>query len=150
MKISTNNKTGSILRYAEGVHPTVREGWKIRELSQSDLETLSKDGPFQWQPVDAPEGEGQLVKVDLPAPRVPQQVTPRQFRLALIDTGILPTQIESALNNIEDEIEKAKALTEWEYALSFDRSHSLIVAIADQLNVSEEDIDDLFREAAKL
>lgn len=72
------------------------------------------------------------------------------YRVALINAGILPNQIETALNSIEDEVEKAKALTEWEYALVFDRSHSLIAAIADQLNVTEKDIDDLFRDAAKI
>lgn len=77
-------------------------------------------------------------------PKPPTSCTPRQFRLALIDSGYSLDQIQTMLENIPDEIERKKALVEWEYSIEILRQHPLIQTFADQLGLSESDLDTLF------
>ena len=74
---------------------------------------------------------------------VPSQITPRQCRLQLLSLGLL------------DEVEALcvtdKAMSIWfEYSLDFQRSHDMIVAMAAQLGMSDEQMDTFFIEASKL
>lgn len=88
----------------------------------------------------------------IPAPEepveVPQEVTRRQFRIALVLAGIDLDDITATLNSIEDETERAIALIEWQDALTFKRDHPLIISFAPLFNLSEEDLDNLFISAA--
>ena len=75
---------------------------------------------------------------------VPQQVTMRQARLALLKAGLL--------DDVEMVIASAgrAAQLEWEYAAVVDRSNPAIAAVQQQEALTDAQIDDLFREAAKL
>lgn len=75
---------------------------------------------------------------------VPQQVTMRQARLALLNAGLL--------DDVEVVIAAAgrEAQLEWEYASVVERSNPVIAIVQQQQGVTDEQIDDLFREAAKL
>ena len=75
---------------------------------------------------------------------VPQQVTMRQARLALLNAGLL--------DNVEVVVAAAgrEAQLEWEYAAVVDRSNPAIAAVQQQQGMTDAQIDDLFREAAKL
>lgn len=75
---------------------------------------------------------------------VPQQVTMRQARLALLNAGLL--------DDVEVVIAAAgrEAQLEWEYASVVERSNLVIAIVQQQQGVTDEQIDDLFREAAKL
>ena len=75
---------------------------------------------------------------------VPQQVTMRQARLALLSLGLL--------DNVEMVIAAAgrEAQLEWEYAAVVDRSNPAVAAVQQQKALTDAQIDDLFREAAKL
>jgi len=77
-------------------------------------------------------------------PKPPNRCTPRQFRLALIDSGYDINQIQLMLENIPDETERKKALVEWEYSIEILREHPLISTFAVQLGLSEDDLDNLF------
>lgn len=77
-------------------------------------------------------------------PKPPSFCTPRQFRLALIDSGYDLNQVQTMLDNIPNEIERKKALVEWEYAVVIERTHPLISSFASQLGMSETDLDNLF------
>lgn len=77
-------------------------------------------------------------------PKPPSYCTPRQFRLALIDSGFDLTQIQTMLENIADPVERTKALVEWEYSIEIERSHPLIATFASQLGLTESDLDELF------
>lgn len=81
---------------------------------------------------------------------VPGSVTPRQIRLALIDRGTMPEDITAQLGGISDPVLRAKSLAEWEFAPIVERNHPLINQLADSLEFTQEDVDDLFREASKL
>ena len=75
---------------------------------------------------------------------VPQQVTMRQARLALLGAGLL--------DDVEVVIAAAgrAAQLEWEYAAVVDRSNPAVAAVQQQQGMTDAQIDDLFREAAKL
>ena len=75
---------------------------------------------------------------------VPQQVTMRQARLALLSAGLL--------DDVEMVIAAAgrAAQLEWEYAAVVDRSGPVVAIVQQQKALTDAQIDDLFREAAKL
>lgn len=75
---------------------------------------------------------------------VPQQVTMRQARLALLSAGLL--------DDVEMLITAAgrAAQLEWEYAAVVDRSNLAIAIMQQQMALTDAQIDDLFREAVKL
>ena len=75
---------------------------------------------------------------------VPQQVTMRQARLALLSAGLL--------DDVEAVISAAGrvAQLEWEYAAVVDRSNPAVAAVQQQQGITDAQIDDMFREAAKL
>lgn len=71
-------------------------------------------------------------------------VTPRQFRLSLLNNGINPSVITDILKNNES------ALIEWEYATTISKSNPLIYELANVLNKTENDIDEIFNQAKNL
>ena len=75
---------------------------------------------------------------------VPQQVTMRQARLALLGAGLL--------DDVEAVISAAgrAAQLEWEYAAVAERSNPAVAIVQQQKALTDAQIDDLFREAAKL
>jgi hypothetical protein len=80
-----------------------------------------------------------------PAPlsTVPQ-FAPRQARLALLNAGLLDT-----VNSLITTAGGANLIT-WEYATEINRSDPLIASIGSTLNLSPEQIDALFTQAAGL
>ena len=93
--------------------------------SQADWETMREDEMRARNPV-------------------PQQVTMRQARLALLSAGLL--------DDVDAVISAAgrAAQLEWEYAAVVDRSNPAVAAVQQQQALTDVQIDDLFREAAKL
>lgn len=83
-------------------------------------------------------------EIDEKTPKPPSYCTPRQFRLALIDSGYDLNQIQTMLENIPNEVERKKALVEWEYSITIERNHPLIQTFATQLNLSVTDLDNIF------
>ena len=75
---------------------------------------------------------------------VPQQVTMRQARLELLKRELL--------DDVEAVIAAAgrEAQIQWEYASVVERSNQVIALVQQQQGMTDAQIDDLFREAAKL
>jgi hypothetical protein len=94
--------------------------------------------------------EGAPSEDPAPAPTIPEAVTPRQIRLALIGIGVFPEAITSALGSIPDQVPRAKALAEWEFATEVARAHPLIGMLGAALGQSPAQIDALFIAAAGL
>lgn len=70
--------------------------------------------------------------------------TPFQGRMALADADLL-TQVETAINAADQ-----KTKTAWEYALEWKRTSPLIATLAAALNLSDTEVDDLFRAAIQI
>ncbi len=81
---------------------------------------------------------------EAPPPPPVTTVTPRQARLALNAAGLLAAA--EALIAAADQPTKIT----WEYATVFERNNPLIVALGAQLNLTEEQIDNLFVAASQL
>jgi hypothetical protein len=78
---------------------------------------------------------------------VPQSVTPRQARRALLTWGITSEDVLTFLNSIENPSAKEAALIDWEYATEIRRDNPLIAAFAAYLEKTTEEVDDFFRDA---
>ncbi len=79
---------------------------------------------------------------------VPQEVTMRQARLALLDAGLL-ANVQPAINSL-NEPGKTKAQIEWEYSNALQRSNPFVTVLGTALGLDSEALDNLFITAAKL
>ena len=75
---------------------------------------------------------------------VPQQVTMRQARLELLKRALLD-DVEAVITAAGRE-----AQIQWEHASVVERSNPVIAIVQQQQGMTDAQIDDLFREAAKL
>ena len=83
-----------------------------------------------------------------PALLVPQEVTMRQARLALLENGLL-ANVQPAINSLP-EPDKTKAQIEWEYSNALQRSNPFVDVLGAALGLSSQDLDDLFIQASAL
>lgn len=84
---------------------------------------------------------------DTPVP-VPQVVSMRQARLALLSAGLL-SKVSTAVQALPDAAGDASRI-EWEYAGTIQRNHSLVTTLGASLGLTTEQTDNLFRLAATL
>lgn len=77
-------------------------------------------------------------------------LTSRQIRLGIISSGRSIDRFETAIYQIENEIEREKILVEWQYATAFSRSHPVVNLIASELDFSQHDLDVLWQAALQL
>ena len=82
--------------------------------------------------------DGQFITPAYVAP-VPVEVLPRQFRRALRQTG-LRDAVEAAVAAADEETRDT-----WEYAVTIERDHPMLIAMATALDVTSEQLDELFR-----
>lgn len=97
------------------------------------------------QTVALSQSEIDMLPRPTPTP-VPQRVSRRQGRLALIDVGKL-AEVEAAIVAIVDPIEQMKAQVEYE-ADTWERGNAFLQAMWAQLGGTESELDDLFVLAA--
>lgn len=79
-----------------------------------------------------------------PVPEVPQVITPRQCRLELLNRGLLE-QVEVMIAAQD----QATRIT-WEYAVEFRRDNPLLMALATNLGLTDQQVDQFFIAAAAL
>jgi hypothetical protein len=84
-----------------------------------------------------------------PPPPVPQVVTRRQARQALLLKGMLD-KIEPAINALPNATQRGMALIEWQDSLNFERNRPLVIQIGQVLGLDAKGLDDLFVYAATL
>jgi len=100
-----------------------RQTWSVRDFTQEELEQQRQAS-------------------------IPQSITPRQARLALLQAGLL-SQVDPAINSLESPA-KETAQIEWEYATSIERSSEWINQLGGALGLDATGIDDLFKTASTL
>lgn len=79
-----------------------------------------------------------------PPPKIPKSVTPRQVRLLLLQQGLL-SQVEATIATMD----QATQIT-WQYAIEFHRDDPLLNALANQLGLTEQQVDEFFIAAYQL
>lgn len=80
---------------------------------------------------------------------IPQSVTMRQARLALLGAGLLD-DVDAAIAAITDPAQRKAAQIEWEYAQTVDRNSPFTQQLAAGLGLTAEQLDALFTQAAAL
>ena len=83
---------------------------------------------------------------EYPSPlNVPQEVTMRQAKLALHYRQLLHP-VNTAIQNSEDEVTKI----EWEYAQTVRRDWPALISLANEMQLTEDEVDNLFIFASTL
>jgi hypothetical protein len=91
---------------------------------------------------------GDYVLPPLPPIQIPPSVSMRQARLALLGAGLYE-QVETFVAVMDGEVGE-QARIEWEFATEVRRDSPLVTILATALELSEEQLDALFIEAAAL
>lgn len=110
------------------------------------------DGYYEFDVTAPPEWYAHLVPTALRAPlpqSVPQSVSMRQARLALLAHGLLE-EIDAAIATIPDDVQRRAAQIEWEYAQTIDRNSPFAQQLAAGLSLTLQQLDALFTQAAAL
>lgn len=94
------------------------------------------------------EIEATYVPPEPAPPYVPQSVTMRQARLALLGAGLLD-DVEVAINGLPSP-QKEAARIEWEYSQEVQRHNGFVSVLAPMLGMTEAQTDALFIGAATL
>lgn len=92
--------------------------------------------------------ESKIVPYVPPPPQVPQVISMRQARLALLGAGLLST-VEAAIN-AQAEPTKSALRIEWDYATEVARNWPTLLALQPALGLTNEQVDDLFSTASQL
>jgi hypothetical protein len=101
------------------------KGYVVRDLTQQEIDANNQQqGPF-----------------------IPDTCTPRQFRLALLDFNIDPDYITNFIQQMEDLDQRKRILIIWEYSNSIERNDPLISQFAQLMNIDNETVDNIFRQA---
>ena len=80
---------------------------------------------------------------------VPEQISAMQIRLWLIKNNINLTQVQGAIDSIEDVLLRDELSVKWEYAPYFERSNPFIDQVGSILGLNSEQIDQAFIEASE-
>lgn len=94
------------------------------------------------------EDDGLAPQPPAPAPAVPQSVTMRQARLALLQAGLLGT-VNTTIAAMPGAAGEA-ARIEWEYSGEVWRNKELVAALGPALGLNDAQLDALFVTAAAL
>jgi hypothetical protein len=89
-----------------------------------------------------------VTEEDDPVP-VPQAVTMRQARLALLGAGLLDA-VDTVIAAIADETTRRAAGIAWDYSSEVQRHNGLVADLAPALGLTDEQVDALFIRAATL
>lgn len=130
--------------YAEGLTgpeqtTTVGNGWRIHWVGSDHSEYVTECNKVNLVPRDTDGTASVLTQ--------PFRVSARQIRLWLVQNGIALSQIDSAINNIEDPNTREVVRIEWEFAPYVEKSHPWLIPLAESLGLTPEQVDQAFIEA---
>lgn len=90
----------------------------------------------------------QVTPAPIPPAPVPDMVTMRQARLALLGAGLLAS-VDTAIDAMSEPM-KSAARIEWDYSSAVQRHNGFVAQLGPALGLTEAQIDTLFRQAATL
>ena len=146
------NDTIYSIQEIRNLYPNIsmNEGNDLSHLGFTELiETQPPQKEGHYVVEDKPVNNTQtwkLVKIEEPIIDV---ITIRQARELLIELDMFDT-IEAAINQIQDPKEKRKLLNYWEYSDSFNLNHPQLLDIAASIDLTQDQLITLFRNASKL
>ena len=141
MNFSAQNKAF----YDEVLKENYGESWPKDAIKIDDTLYIEiMKGQSEGKAIKA-DDKGYPILVEPEGPAIIPAITKRQAMLQLDTAGIY----DSLLDFI-NQTENKKLKIEFEYSTSFERSSPFIIGMAKQFNLSDEQVDNLFTEAAKL
>ena len=127
---------------------TERNDFADKFISEGAIEVpLLYNGSFIdaiWNGTDFIEGATPEEIEQANKPIVPTQVKNMKFRLALIKSGIMPSSIDTAINQMPEGAMKENIFTLWNFADYLERIDASLNYMAGQFNISQEQLDNLF------
>lgn len=120
---------------AEDLEPVTDEHMEQLHLCPPDWVWDAGSKTLVPQPAPPPVDSG---------PRVPESITMRQCRLILLQRNLLDNVNQAVAGT------GSAAEIEWEYATDVPRNHPLVAGIAQLLNFSGDQMDQMFIEASTL
>jgi len=123
---------------------TVGNGWHIYWIGSDYNEYLNTCNSIGI----LPRNTDPSVPTTIPLPN--SRLSARQVRLWLVNRGIDLNNIDTLIDAIEDPIVKNTVKVEWEYAPYVEIGHPWILNLANQLGLSEFDVQTAFIEAKDL
>lgn len=124
----------------------VHDGASIVSISQSAGYTESVNPIFEADTEAACYAEA--ARLGIYAPVVPEMISMRQARLALLGAGLL-ANVDAAMAAMTGEAGEA-ARIEWGYSTTVERHQSLVLAMSAALGLTDAQVDALFVLAATL
>ena len=121
--------------------------WRFTDQTRRIVVREMPDGSMESKLASAADIQaiiGSVLEPELQIEPVPDRVTPLQMRRALTQAG-LRAQVETYVYTLDQDAQDA-----WEYATEIRRDSSFIAAGAIALDLSSEQLDELFRTAAAL
>jgi len=76
-------------------------------------------------------------------------VTRRQAKQALLMSGLL-ANVQPAIDDITDDTERGMVQIFWDDSTTFERNNPQLIALGEALELSDQQIDDLFIQASEL
>lgn len=110
------------------------------QLSDGNIIIATQDYIDSLHPDAVPVEDPEVPVV--PTPIVPQVVTMRQARLALLQAGLLD-DVESVMNSLP-EPDRSAAHIEWNYSSEVHRNKPFVKLLGQALDLDDDAIDQLF------
>lgn len=138
-------EVGPYRRYEQAPQPAFDPGTQRIEPSNTITERTGQPWLRAWDVIALTPAEIEAAQ----KARVPQSVTRRQVRQALLLAGLLDN-VQPAIDSIADPVQRSMAQIEWDDSQQFERKRPLLVSLAAGLGLGEEALDNLFIQAAQL
>ena len=136
------------IRQAYGVLPVVVTGQPVYDAQTQAVKSAGCVYNNQLQRWETAWQVRNLTQEEIQA-RVPNAVTMRQGRLALLQFGLL-SLVDASISLMPDPMQREAAKIEWEYATEIVRNSPLVQGLTGALGLTEEALDQLFTLAATL
>lgn len=123
--------------------------WKLSQNGKTASRTHD-DGALESRSTEAIGADelADALPADPVGPLIPANVTMRQARLALLQSGLLTT-VNAAVAAMPG-VEGDAVRIEWEFSGTVERSRPLVQSLATALGLTEAQLDELFTLAATL
>lgn len=115
--------------------------WDLINVSDSEHQKIAEGWTYKNNVWTAPPE---------PTIQVPLLISKMKLRIQLVLSGVSLASIYDAIAQIPNEIQKEIVYTKWEHAVTFDRNDETLNQMAAMLQISTEQLDEIFIEGNKL
>ena len=137
-----------------GYEGEIKQGMIVTDAIIPEADDINKipelhyaNGVFSYKYTDIPP-EPVVEETEIKA-IVPEKITSRQLKSALILAGVSLSTIDTIIKTLPQP-QRDLAMVDWEYSTNFYRNNSMINQIAGALKLTHEQVDNIFINGEKL